>query len=130
MNWNLKGAHENDIKAFLNGDHADILAEGLERFAPQLGTVMDLWSWDGRNLGPDPIGPQENYTEYPDRSEGPFVWDGPSYRMNLNVGFYRNGKFVSLKPTTYDMQVIGGNREGLPKEFLRMRKIKEVYPIQ
>ena len=126
MNWTLKNGSKNAVEKFLSGEFRQIMAEGIEKFAPLLGIVQDLISFDGENLGPDAHGPQDNYAEYP---EG-YFHEGPSYRYRMNVGFYENGKFVSMNPPEYTLTVTGlGEQRSLPARFLRERKIKNVHPI-
>ena len=122
MNWTLKDGHKDTVEKFLAGDFVKIMAEGIETFAPRLGTVQDLISLDGENLGPNQHGPTE-FAEYP---EG-FYHEGPSYRYRMNVGFYQNGKFVSISPPEYTLHVTGlGKWAKFPVNLARTRRIKNV----
>jgi hypothetical protein len=105
MNWELRNGHKDTVEDFLAGKFTEILVEGIEKFAPQLGTLMDLYACDGTNLGPDAHGPQENYAEYPDG----YFHEGASYRYRFNVRFYRGDKFISLNPTRIHVE---SNRTG------------------
>lgn len=120
MNWELKDAHRDDVKAFMNGDHQDILREALETSASKLGEVtVGVFLY---------CGPAE-YTEWPDG----FVHhpkDGPSYRCKIDVGFYRDGKFVSMEPPTYNMTVERPSQQPpISALFARKRLIKKVKAI-